>query len=121
VKPVLVVDDDADIRTMMTMFLESSGFSVVAAQGGREGLNAARAHHPGLILLDLMMPGVSGEDFRRAQLASPDLRDIPVVVCSAHYDAPQIARRLDARDCLGKPVDLEALESIVRRHCPDCR
>jgi len=115
--PILLVEDDRDIRTMMTMSLEYAGLDVVTAINGVEAFNQARAHRPALILLDLMMPTMTGEEFRNAQLAAPDIRNIPVVVVSAHHDASRIARRMRAAGCLTKPVDFDKLLEVVGRHC----
>ena len=115
--PILLVEDDPDTRTMMTMALEIAGVDVVTATNGVEAFNLARAHRPLVILLDLMMPTMTGEEFRKAQLANPDIRDIPVVVVSARHDAPRIARRMKASECLTKPIDFDKLTSIVTRYC----
>lgn len=101
---------------MMAMALEMVGVNVVIATNGVEAYNLARAHQPRLILLDLMMPTMSGEEFRRAQLANQDIRDIPVVVVSARHDATRIARRMKATDCLTKPIDFDKLAAVVTRH-----
>jgi two-component system cell cycle response regulator DivK len=116
-RPVLVVEDDRDSRAMLTMALEYAGLPVVTATNGVEAFNVARAHHPSLILLDLMMPTMTGEEFRRAQLANADIRNIPVVVVSARHDAPQIARRMRASGCLVKPIDFDKLAAVVARYC----
>ena len=102
---------------MMALALEFVGLHVVTATNGVEAFNLARAHDPSLILLDLMMPTMSGEEFRKAQLANAEIRDIPVVVVSAHHDAARIARRMRASGCLPKPVDFDQLAVIVARHC----
>jgi CheY-like chemotaxis protein len=115
--PVLLVEDDLDSRTMLAMALEYAGLHVVTATNGVEAFNLARAHRPSLILLDLMMPTMTGEEFRRAQLANVDIRDIPVVVVSAHHDAARIARRMKASGCLFKPVDFDQLGAFLARFC----
>ena len=115
-RPILLVEDDPDTRTMMTMALEMAGVDVVIATNGVEAYNLARTHRPRLILLDLMMPTMSGEEFRRAQLANQDIRDIPVVVVSARHDATRIARRMKASECLTKPVDFDKLAAVVTRY-----
>ena len=102
---------------MLTTALESAGLHVVTATNGVDAFNLARAHRPSLILLDLMMPTMSGEEFRRAQLANADIRTIPVVVVSAHYDAARIARRMRASGCLSKPIDFDQLGALVARYC----
>ncbi len=112
---VLVVEDDPDVREMIATALELEGADVLTAANGREAFDLARAHLPRLIILDLMMPVMTGEEFRSAQLAHDTIRDIPVVVLSAHHDAPQIAARLNAVACLHKPIDIDQLQDVLKR------
>jgi CheY-like chemotaxis protein len=118
---VLLVEDDAELRVMMEAVLTIEGVRVVTATNGAEAFNLARKHRPCLILLDLMMPIMTGEEFRKAQLANAEIRDIPVLVVSAHYDAPRTARRMKAIACLTKPIDFEALGAAVRARCGERR
>lgn len=99
---------------MLATALELDGFVVLTAANGREAYELARAHLPKLIILDLMMPVMTGEEFRRAQLGDAGIRDIPVVVLSAHHDAPQIATRMKAVACLCKPIDIVALQEVLQ-------
>jgi CheY-like chemotaxis protein len=112
---ILVIDDDEDIRTIVKLLLESTGYRVVTAADGVEAgreLNTGDA--PSLILLDLMMPRMDGERFMQTLRASSD-GDIPVVIMSGHNVASQKARDLNADGCLTKPVDLDELLATVRR------
>ena len=113
VGPILLVEDDADSRQMLATVLEFTGRNVVTASNGMEAYNLAREHRPSLIILDLMMPVMTGEEFRRAQLANADIRRIPVLILSAHHDAQLIASRMKAAGCLMKPVDFEDLGRLV--------
>lgn len=99
---------------MIATTLELDGADVLTAANGLEAIRLARAHQPRLIILDLMMPVMTGEEFRNAQLAHDEIRDIPVVILSAHHDASQIAARMHAVACLPKPIDIDALQNIVR-------
>ena len=114
---MLVVDDDADIRETLVEILGQYGYHGEAAGDGAEALAFLHAHpaQPRLILLDLMMPGVNGIEFRRAQLADPVLAKIPVVLMTG---APMIGRdpTLAGLDTLTKPVDLSGVLSRVERH-----
>ncbi len=102
---------------MLAMFLESSGYPVRTAADGWEALTAAREHQPALILLDLMMPRLSGTQFRHEQLQDPDIAEIPVVVVSAHPDARKIAGSMGAIECLQKPMPFERLIPLVEQYC----
>ena len=124
---VMVVDDDADIRETLADVLELSGFHVTLAADAEDAMAQLRAgERPGLILLDLMMPRVSGEDFRRWQLADESLATIPVVVLSGARGVETVARQLGA-EVLPKPVELSHLTATVARLCapatgaPDAR
>ena len=82
---VLIVDDDNDVRSALAELLEEEGFSVEGAPNGREALALLRGGtvHPAVILLDLMMPGMDGWDFRHEQMRDPKLAAVPVVIVSA--------------------------------------
>jgi PAS domain S-box-containing protein len=81
--PVLIVDDDADLRELMTSQLTRDGWQVATAVDGRAGLTAVAEHKPRLILLDLMMPELDGFGFLRLLRTRPEWYDIPVVVLTA--------------------------------------
>ena len=108
---ILVVDDDSDIREVVGEALEFAGYEVATAREGREGLALCRSFRPTLILLDLMMPGMSGWEFRSAQQQDPLISTIPVVVVTALGHDPDIA----ASAVLAKPFRLDDLLAQVRR------
>jgi len=107
----LIIDDDPDIREAVTEVLSIEGHEVVTACDGEQGLVRCRLVRPDLVLLDLMMPGMNGWDFRKAQLRDPAIASIPVVVVSA------VARSQDlpADGFLQKPFSLDELLALVRR------
>lgn len=82
-KKVLVVDDELDIRVFMTTLLETSGFTPVSAEDGKQGLEMARKHKPSLIVMDVMMPKESGIYLYRELKKDPDLKAIPIIMVSA--------------------------------------
>ena len=120
---VLIVEDDPDVREMLAALLVTEGFHAVAAEDGLEALHLLRAvrHRapqiPCLILLDLMMPRLSGNEFRRAQLGDPTVAAVPVAVMSGAVDLEQRAQALGAVATLPKPIDCEMLLTVVRRYC----
>ncbi|WP_244625571.1 response regulator [Methylobacterium mesophilicum] len=81
--PVLIVDDDADLRALIASQLTRDGWQVVTVADGRAGLTAVGEHRPRLILLDLMMPELDGFGFLRLLRTRPEWYDIPVVVLTA--------------------------------------
>ena len=106
---MLVVDDDRDIRELLVELLASEGYAVASAADGRRALAEARATRPDVILLDLMMPVMSGWEFREAQLRDPELAGIPVVVVTAFEES------LDGTELLRKPFLVEDVLDAVQR------
>ncbi len=115
---LLVVDDHDETREMVAVLLRSSAFVVVTASNGLEALEAARKRRPALIFLDLMMPGMGGEQFRELQLRDPNIAPVPVVVMSANDDAEVTATRIGAVACLTKPVDFECVLRTLDQYLP---
>jgi CheY-like chemotaxis protein len=114
--PVLIVEDDEDLRDMMAQMLTIEGFTAATAANGREALEYLHSTgKPNVILLDLMMPVMDGWEFRRQQKADPDLAPVPVIVLSA-LDPPRAAT-VDADAFLKKPLDFDRLLELVRDHC----
>ena len=113
--PVLIVEDDEDLRDMMAQMLTIEGFDASAVSNGREALDyLKRETRPHVILLDLMMPVMDGWEFRRRQKADPELAPLPVIVLSA-LDPARAA--VDATAFLKKPLDFDHLLQLVRTHC----
>jgi CheY-like chemotaxis protein len=112
---VLVVDDDANIRRMIIAALRRDGYTFLEAPNGREALDLMRSEHPDVVVLDLMMPILSGWDVLRERMDHEDLRRIPVIIVSANKD-PEVATIVDQGICafLPKPFDIGALSALVR-------
>jgi CheY-like chemotaxis protein len=81
--PVLLVEDDADTRDMMTRILQKAGWEVIEAGNGREALHLLTGIRPALIMLDLMMPVMDGFDFLLEMRTHAEWQDIPVIVLTA--------------------------------------
>jgi len=114
--PVLIVEDDEDLREMMAQLLTLEGFQAATVANGREALDYLhQSGKPDVILLDLMMPVMDGWEFRRHQQADPAIAPVPVIVLSA-LDQNRAAT-LDATAFLKKPLDFDRLLSLVRAHC----
>jgi len=114
--PVLIVEDDADLREMMAQMLSLEGFRTATAANGREALDYLKeGNDTELILLDLMMPVMDGWEFRRLQQADPELSRVPVIVLSA-LD-PARSAYVDAEAFLKKPLDFDRLLQLVRDYC----
>jgi len=116
---VLVVDDDPSIRRMMIAALRREGYTFIEAANGKEALDQMRQIHPAVVILDLMMPMVSGWDVLRERSSDPELAAIPVIVVSANRTA-ELASAVDKGICafLPKPFDINVLTSLVRSCIP---
>jgi CheY-like chemotaxis protein len=114
--PVLIVEDDADLREMMAQLLTLEGFKTATASNGREALQYLDdGDPPEVILLDLMMPVMDGWEFRRRQQADPQMARVPVIVLSA-LDQVR-ANGLHPEAFLKKPLDFDRLLELVRQYC----
>lgn len=108
---ILVVDDNEMNCELLRDLLSEEGYEVSTALGGEEALSAARNQHPDLVLLDMMMPYVSGEDVIKAMQDDPQLEDIPVILITARAseDDRLFGLSLGADDYLAKPIHHEEL------------
>ncbi len=109
---VLVVDDDRGIREGLTDLLSRRGFDVVPAEQGREGLERLRACRPDVVLLDIIMPVMSGLDLLAEKNRDPSLAEIPVVVMTARGDAAA-ALEMGADAAISKPFDAVDIVRLV--------
>lgn len=112
-KRVLVVEDETDSLEMMQYLLESEGYHVVGVANGRAALGALADIHPDLIITDVMMPYMSGDELISEIRKDPSLQSIPVLVMSAG-EGGEVARRF-AAEFLRKPLDIDVLLNTVRR------
>lgn len=109
---VLVVDDDEGVRETLREVVEMAGCSVALASNGAEALTMLRANRPCLIVLDLMMPVMSGPELLEAMGKEPELAAIPVVIStSAPHKAPR------GFPVLSKPISIDALWDWIKKTC----
>jgi two-component system, chemotaxis family, chemotaxis protein CheY len=115
-RPLLVVDDDADLREAITDVLRDAGYEVIVAHNGRHAMEVLGRSDPlpGLVLLDMMMPVLDGAGFLAEVRGHAQWGHIPVVVFSASAN-PNL-KELGASGWVRKPVDLDALLEVVRQH-----
>jgi DNA-binding response OmpR family regulator len=120
---VLIVEDDPEVREMLTQLLKTEGFYAVGAEDGLEALHLLRTvrHRspdaPCLVLLDLKMPRLGGNEFRRAQLGDPTVANVPIAVMSGATDLEQWAEAMGAVATIAKPLDIDILLGVVKRYC----
>lgn len=110
---VLVVDDDEAIAEFVAVVLAERGYRVRTAFNGRQALDLLRQTHPRVLLLDLMLPLMDGWALAKAMRESAALKDVPIVVMSAHNDVPEQAQTIGAAGYLHKPFDIDELFSCV--------
>jgi two-component system response regulator MtrA len=112
---VLIVDDDPDIRALVTYRLVASGYEVISAGDGEAGLAAAREHAPDLVLADWMMPRLTGVEMCTRMRADPAIAGIPVVLLTARTDDVAMRAGWDAGidEYLTKPFSPRELAARV--------
>lgn len=112
---ILVMDDEAVIRTWLSTVLQSAGYTVLEASNGREGLQVYRQKPVDLVLVDLLMPELNGLD--TIMELTREFLDVKVIATSglaADHDIPKTARLLGAQQTLPKPFGMEELLKAVR-------
>ena len=115
-KRVLIIEDDPDIRKVLSMRLEINGFSVMEAEDGQQGLDMAKSETPDLIIADLMMPKMDGFEACRMIRFDDNIKDIPIIVLSAlsEEDERKKAFESGADAYFIKPFDLELLLNKIK-------
>jgi CheY-like chemotaxis protein len=115
-KHILVVDDEPDIVTTVAMALELEGYKVRTAANGSEAMEQIRSFAPDLVIIDMVLPEISGQEVARWMKESPEYRHIPVILITAlAQKSEKEAFSKDAIDCcLIKPFDLKQLEKKVK-------
>lgn len=109
---ILVVEDEADLLELLTVLLESEGFDVLQARHGQEALDQVEQRLPSLVLLDMKMPVMDGNQFAR-HFRHRYGDAVPIVVMTAADDARKRSAEVGAAAFLGKPFELEGLVALV--------
>ncbi|MCC7449164.1 MAG: response regulator [Anaerolineae bacterium] len=110
---VLVAEDSPDARQLMRDLLEGLNHNVAEANDGLEAVKIALTSHPDLIIMDLMMPAASGDSAIKFMRGMPELKDIPVLVVSAHPDVAHISKANGADDWVAKPISIRELAAKI--------
>ena len=111
---IMLVDDDPQLRHVVSMFFELEGYNVLQAEDGRKAIDMLTQHLPDVILLDLMMPEVTGTEVCQHVRASKRLKEIPVVVFTAAEMKEEELVAAGADRFITKPYSLEGLRRVVR-------
>jgi len=115
-EPVLLVDDDPDIRETLSELLDANGYEVLEAENGQIALDVLKntPRFPCVVLLDLSMPVLDGREFLRRRASDPILRKIPVVVVSGSNQPADPLEGID--EYLRKPVKFERLIEVIEHY-----
>jgi len=115
---ILVVEDNLDVRRLMALVLARSGYEVVEAATGVEALEQTYATHPDLIIMDLSIPNMTGDEVTARIKADPTTKNIPIIVNTAYHKGVFVERAVAAGavEILYKPTELRVFLDTIRRH-----
>lgn len=116
IKKVLVVDDSPTDTHLLTEMLRKHGYTVVTAGSGEDGISKARTEKPDLVLMDIVMPGMSGFEATRAISKNAETASIPIIICSTKGQETDKAwgLRQGAKDYIVKPITEKVLLDKIR-------
>ena len=112
---VLVAEDDRELRAAISEYLRGEGFDVIAAENGAAAMAAARSTPPDVLVLDLNMPQMDRSEVLECWIATPELKDVPVLLVSARPELAQVVERYHVRASLAKPFDLDVLCAVIEQ------
>ena len=124
-KRILIVDDSPTARMWQQLLLAHEQYATLTAHDGAEGIEVARRERPDLILLDVSMPGMDGFEACRALRASPETKDIPILMVTTHSEMENVLAGFEAgcNEYLTKPLErseyLVKVRSYLNRHIGD--
>ncbi|HEV8534505.1 MAG TPA: response regulator [Candidatus Limnocylindria bacterium] len=112
---VLVIEDDDDTRRLIEQELDEAGYEVVPALDGRHALRLAKTAKPAVLLVDIGLPVMNGDEFVRRWRSSPQAGDAAIVIVSGRKDARDVAKALGVETVIPKPFRIEHLVATVGR------
>ncbi len=117
-KKVLVVEDNVDWRDLLTMIIRRSGYEVVIASTGNEAIRQASRANPDLILMDLGLPEISGDEATAHIKTDPATQHIPVVIQTAFGSGPNAKRAIEAgaAEIMHKPISITDIQKILSKY-----
>ncbi len=114
-KNVVIIDDDESIREVVTMIVDTLGYQTISLPSCKDPKEIL-GHKPQLVIMDLWMPGVGGEELTTKLKKNNATKDIPILIMSASNEAKKVADRIGADGCLLKPFDIDELEQVVHSY-----
>jgi CheY-like chemotaxis protein len=115
-KTILVCDDDKDILEMLVLVLETYGYKAVAENCSPNLFDTIQKEHPGLVIIDLWMPLMTGDEVVKKLRKSPETEHLPVIVISASIDGKETADNAGADHFISKPFDIVNLIDKVEHY-----
>jgi CheY-like chemotaxis protein len=115
-KKILICDDDEGILDMLELILEDTPYQIIAEQNSLNVLSLVEKLSPDLVLLDLWMPILSGDQVLKAIRSDPFTKDVPVIIISASRESERIARTAGASAFIAKPFDFNELVTVINLH-----
>ncbi|HEX7226938.1 MAG TPA: response regulator [Candidatus Binatia bacterium] len=114
---VLVIENHADMREMLVRILDLMGFTAITSRNGKEGVEKALAEKPDLILMDIMMPEISGWEATRILRGNPRTKDIPVLAATVLFRPSDLQRcvTVGCNDYIVKPFTVRQLRRKIER------
>ena len=110
---ILVIDDAADIREALRVHLENAGYTALLAEDAIVGGRMALEQRPDLVILDMQLPYMNGDELVRALLADDQTRHIPVIFLTSDPEVHDKAAQVGAAACLSKPITSDRLLEVV--------
>jgi len=109
-KKILIVEDDEDLHVLYRLYLQGQSYQIIQARNGQEGLDQVAANKPDLIILDMIMPVMDGEEFIQKLRFEKKVNDVPVIIASVNDKIPAtLLEKTKVRTVLKKPFPIEVL------------
>ena len=119
-KKAIIVEDHPDLMEILSLQLETMGFSVISANNGMEGVEKAITEKPDLILMDIMMPGMDGREATRRIRSNPETKDIPILAATVLFEESDLRSCIEAgcNDYIVKPFSHQELRAKIMDFIP---
>ena len=119
-KKAIIVEDHPDLMEILSLQLETLGFSVISANNGMEGVEKAITEKPDLILMDIMMPGMDGREATRRIRSNPETKDIPILAATVLFEESDLRSCIEAgcNDYIVKPFSHQELRAKIMDFIP---
>lgn len=116
-KKILLVDDESDLLKITLLRLKMTGYDAFGAEDGKQALNLARKETPNLIVLDVYLPDIGGDEVAKILKRDEKLKNIPIILISATTHTLEKKRReCGAEYCLSKPFDPRELLEVIKKY-----